>query len=333
VKVFLSEDRNEEIKDKHALKATDLVVLTDIRDVLKVFHHAQELLSSERTPTLSLVLPSYEILIQILRAFLTHIRFRHLHFAIRAAMAKLDIYVESARQNACYGISMFLNPTSKQSWMSKHWPAIEVDSCMQKLKDAMLAYVKAERDASGLSSDTLSTPSSHPTPVPTAHDRAMSNLGSGFRGLEDLYASLNRAEDDIDSPLPSAPSTTEDQDLLDSRKVDSEILRYTADPVAIGTGSSFDLLEWWHVHRYMYPLLWRVARDVLPAQASSVPCERVFSSSKQTTTQQRNSLDPSLVEKLQIMKFGLKADSLDFSADWIRRAEDMVGGAEHLDEA
>jgi hypothetical protein len=122
------------------------VVLTDICDVLAVFHHAQELLSSERTPTLSLVLSSYEILIQILCAFLTHVQLRHLHFAIWAMKAKLDIYVEAACQNACYGISMFLNPTSKLLWMSKHWPSVEVDLCMQKLKDAMLAYVKVEQD-------------------------------------------------------------------------------------------------------------------------------------------------------------------------------------------
>jgi hypothetical protein len=116
-KAFLSEDHNEEIKEKYALKYTHLVVLTDSRDVLGVFHHVKELLSSERTPTLSLVIPSYEILIQILHTFLTHDRLCHLHFAIRAAMAKLDIHVEAARQNACYGILMFLNPTSKLSWI------------------------------------------------------------------------------------------------------------------------------------------------------------------------------------------------------------------------
>jgi hypothetical protein len=140
---------------------------------------------------------------------------------------------------------------------------------------------------------------------------------------------LNSTNNDgANSPLPSMPSTTEDQDLLDNRKVDSEILRYTADPVAVSAGSTFDLLEWWHVHQYMYPLLWKVARDVLPVQASSVPCEQVFPSSKQTTTQQCNSLDPSLVEKLQIMKFRLKVDSLDFSSDWVQRVEDMVGHQE-----
>ncbi|EIW78982.1 hypothetical protein CONPUDRAFT_31368, partial [Coniophora puteana RWD-64-598 SS2] len=55
-----------------------------------------------------------------------------------------------------------------------------------------------------------------------------------------------------------------------------------------------------------YPLLFRVAMDVLPIQASSVPCERVFSSSKATATDTRNNLDPITMEKLQILKFSLR---------------------------
>jgi hypothetical protein len=46
--------------------------------------------------------------------------------------------------------------------------------------------------------------------------------------------------------------------------------------------------------------------DILPIQASSVPCERVFSSSKETITAKRNSLSPRVVEALQIMKYATK---------------------------
>ena len=46
--------------------------------------------------------------------------------------------------------------------------------------------------------------------------------------------------------------------------------------------------------------------DILPIQASSVPCERVFSSSKETVTARRNSLSCQLMEALQLLKFSTK---------------------------
>lgn len=46
--------------------------------------------------------------------------------------------------------------------------------------------------------------------------------------------------------------------------------------------------------------------DILPIQASSVPCERVFSSSKETITAKRNSLGPRLIEALQLLKYTTK---------------------------
>ena len=46
--------------------------------------------------------------------------------------------------------------------------------------------------------------------------------------------------------------------------------------------------------------------DILPIQASSVPCERVFLSSKETITARRNSFSPRLIEALQLLKYATK---------------------------
>ncbi len=62
--------------------------------------------------------------------------------------------------------------------------------------------------------------------------------------------------------------------------------------------------------------------DVLPIQGTSVPCERVFSSSKETDTARRNRLTPEMMEALQILKFTIRSHGgLNFMENLSREAE------------
>ncbi|KIJ95227.1 hypothetical protein K443DRAFT_25547, partial [Laccaria amethystina LaAM-08-1] len=65
------------------------------------------------------------------------------------------------------------------------------------------------------------------------------------------------------------------------------------------------------------PLLYAAAMDVLPMQASSVPCERVFSSSKETDTLRRSQLSLETMEMFQVLKFQYHSGRLDFNNKWI----------------
>ena len=59
--------------------------------------------------------------------------------------------------------------------------------------------------------------------------------------------------------------------------------------------------------------------DILPIPASSVPCERVFSSAKETTTARRSRISHELMEALQILKFSIhQGRKLNFTQglDW-----------------
>lgn len=69
---------------------------------------------------------------------------------------------------------------------------------------------------------------------------------------------------------------------------------------AIGT----DLIRFWQLSSAVFPTLYLIALDYLPIQASSVPSERVFSSSASTDTHKRNRIAPPLMEALQMLKFG-----------------------------
>ncbi|PBK86058.1 hypothetical protein ARMGADRAFT_1128140 [Armillaria gallica] len=62
--------------------------------------------------------------------------------------------------------------------------------------------------------------------------------------------------------------------------------------------------------------------DVLPIQGTSVPCEHVFSSSKETDTACRNHLTPEMMEVLQILKFVIHSEGgLNFMQSLSQEAE------------
>ncbi|KIJ92167.1 hypothetical protein K443DRAFT_45922, partial [Laccaria amethystina LaAM-08-1] len=65
------------------------------------------------------------------------------------------------------------------------------------------------------------------------------------------------------------------------------------------------------------PLLYATKMDVLPMQASSVPCERVFLSSKETDTLHQSQLSPEMMEMFQVLKFQYHSGRLDFNNKWI----------------
>ncbi|EPQ58955.1 hypothetical protein GLOTRDRAFT_33487, partial [Gloeophyllum trabeum ATCC 11539] len=64
-----------------------------------------------------------------------------------------------------------------------------------------------------------------------------------------------------------------------------------------------------------YPTIFKLALDILPIQGSAVPCERVFSSAKETMTDRRNRIAAELMEALQMLKFSFRhGRHLDFTA-------------------
>lgn len=80
-------------------------------------------------------------------------------------------------------------------------------------------------------------------------------------------------------------------------------------------------------NREEFPTLFSIAMDYLPVQATSVPCERVFSSAKETDTAKRNRISPVLMEALQMLKFMLKKERLNFTKGWSTPKEAMEWAA------
>lgn len=55
--------------------------------------------------------------------------------------------------------------------------------------------------------------------------------------------------------------------------------------------------------------------DYLPIQASSVPCERAFSSASETDTRRRNRIRPELMEMIQMLKNMYTRSDFDMMVD------------------
>jgi hypothetical protein len=93
----------------------------------------------------------------------------------------------------------------------------------------------------------------------------------------------------------------------------AELRRYLKEMPADVTKET-DVVKWWQDNCQLYPTLARVALDVLPCQASSVPCERLFSAAKQVAVDRRARLGAQRFEELQLMKFAWCQNLTDLAA-------------------
>ena len=71
-------------------------------------------------------------------------------------------------------------------------------------------------------------------------------------------------------------------------------------------------------------LLLPVALDILPVQASAAPCERIFSSSKETCTLRRSLRFASTLEVLQVLKQLYKEENLQFVSHLLTKEDDSA---------
>jgi hAT family C-terminal dimerisation region len=66
-------------------------------------------------------------------------------------------------------------------------------------------------------------------------------------------------------------------------------------------------------HSHLYPTLARIACDVCPIPASSVPCERLFSGGAETATDRCSRLGTDRFEQLQMLKHEWRGNIVDFA--------------------
>lgn len=94
----------------------------------------------------------------------------------------------------------------------------------------------------------------------------------------------------------------------DAENVDSssdELMRYKME---MKVHNSVDPLQWWKLNEHRYPKLSLLAKTVLCIPATSVPCERLFSSAGYIVNKTRSSLEPNNVNTLVCLRSWLNDD-------------------------
>jgi len=71
---------------------------------------------------------------------------------------------------------------------------------------------------------------------------------------------------------------------------------------------SVDPLQWWKLNVHRYPKLALLAKTFLCIPATSVPCERLFSSAGYIVNKTRSSLEPNTVNMLVCLRSWLSDD-------------------------
>lgn len=66
-----------------------------------------------------------------------------------------------------------------------------------------------------------------------------------------------------------------------------------------------DPLKWWNERRLLYPHLYTLMKRRLCVQATSVPCERIFSKAGMTVNNKRSSLKPKKASQILFLNYNL----------------------------
>ena len=82
-----------------------------------------------------------------------------------------------------------------------------------------------------------------------------------------------------------------------------------------------------------HPVLFAMALDYLPIQASSVPSECIFSSSAETDMKRCNQIHPVVMEALQMLKFSLEQQWLNFMEGWAVSEDELEYYADDAKDA
>ena len=229
--------------------------------------------------------------------------------AVSYGLTKLDQYwrkLLSEPETSYYCIATTLHPKLRQQWFKTHWKGFSEYSkkADSSIRDVYISYQLNEIDSEIHLDDQYTQPSRRKVPDDTSTSRFDDiltvdlNILTGARGTK-----KQRRRDELQEYFEAI--------AVDLKNDNPEYLKILNDP-----------WKWWVKYgRRIYPVLFKIAYDFLSIPSTSCECERCFSTARRTITDDRNRLEPSAVEAVQLQKNWLRHKLVHSS---IQELEDLI---------
>ena len=142
------------------------------------------------------------------------------------------------------------------------------------------------------------------------HQYSKTDIRRIKNGIQDYF---DKEYDKCESFEDISSSATEDElnahmfRRSKRQKLTSELEKYLQLPLA---NKRANILEYWKVQRTEFPLLSKMAMDILPAQAASVAVERDFSQAGRVVAPARSSLQPKTITASMCCKSWMNSNQI-----------------------
>jgi hypothetical protein len=196
---------------------------------------------------------------------------------VAEATAKTLKYFKLIELTPVYYAAIILNPNYRLLWFEDKWAAYDHRKWYKRAEKGMQQfwddYLESRRPQS---------PSPSPSPSPEAVEYNPDEEQPSY------YAKFNRLSTKV---------------LTKKRKIavkEDDYTRYVKYWDPSEWSEATDLISWWQHHQIEYPLLSKMAFDILSIPGMSAEVERIFSAAGRLITDSRNGLTDDTIEACEV---------------------------------
>ncbi|XP_034083909.1 zinc finger BED domain-containing protein 1-like [Gymnodraco acuticeps] len=269
---LLSSEVRKTEKDLCTLTESDVTTAEEVVSALKPMKEATQYMSKEKTPTLSVIAPLQDTLINGLKPIEGE----------SAVIKEMKAAMSGDLQKRYIDLRATLHACSAVLKLSL-WSVVEegTGKCNGSADDEGMASEEETVDDGVRFKEGESSQGQHPPPRNPKPSCPLAALLGGERYGGGAQPKTNTQENQAKEQM--------------TRYKEADLLEVKEDP-----------LVWWKEHQYEYPLLSHLAKRYLCIPGTSVSSERVFSTAGDIITAQRSALLPDHVDQIIFLNKNLK---------------------------